>query len=107
MLIHLFVQKIWLRPNAVGQPTIMHNGGEGFKYGVRLIFHLGGKSTSSTKKLTAVNGRSYQFGVTTDIEVVKNHVNGTTLSGSHIQQHGFQLERMLTLRKTINILTKS
>jgi hypothetical protein len=33
----------------------MHNGGEGFKYGVRLIFHLGGKSTSSAKKLTAVN----------------------------------------------------
>jgi hypothetical protein len=32
----------------------MHNGGEGFKYGVRLIFHLGGKSTSSAKKLTAV-----------------------------------------------------
>jgi hypothetical protein len=32
------VQKIWLRPNAVGQPTIMHNG-EGFKYGVRMIFH--------------------------------------------------------------------
>jgi hypothetical protein len=31
------VQKIWLRPNAVGQPTIMHNG-EGFKYGVRMIF---------------------------------------------------------------------
>jgi hypothetical protein len=85
------VQKIWLRPNAVGQPTIMHNGGEGFKYGVRLIFHLGGKSTSSAKKLTAVNGgRSYQFGVTTDIEVVKNHVNGTTLSGSICSTpHGF------------------
>jgi hypothetical protein len=29
--------------------TIMHNGGEGFKYGVRMIFHMGGKSTSSTK----------------------------------------------------------
>jgi hypothetical protein len=31
------VQK-YKRPNAVGQPTIMHNGGEGFKYGVRMIF---------------------------------------------------------------------
>jgi hypothetical protein len=29
-----------------------------------MIFHMGGKSTSSTKKLEAVNaGRSYNFGV--------------------------------------------
>ena len=85
------VQKIWLRPNAVGQPTIMHNGGEGFKYGVRMIFHLGGKSTSSAKKLSAVNGgRSYQFGVQTDIECVKNHVNGIELMGSICSTpHGF------------------
>lgn len=85
------VQKIWLRPNAVGQPTIMHNGGEGFKYGVRLIFHMGGKSTSSAKKLSAINsGRSFQFGVTTDIECVKNHVNGIELMGSICSTpHGF------------------
>ena len=85
------VQKIWLRPNAVGQPTIMHNGGEGFKYGVRMIFHMGGKSTSSAKKLNAVNGgRSYQFGVTTDIECIKNHVNGIELMGSICSTpHGF------------------
>ena len=85
------VQKIWLRPNAVGQPTIMHNGGEGFKYGVRMIFHLGGKSTSSAKKLSAVNGgRGYQFGVQTDIECVKNHVNGIELMGSICSTpHGF------------------
>ncbi len=85
------VQKIWLRPNAVGQPTIMHNGGEGFKYGVRLIFHMGGKSTSSAKKLSAVNGgRSYQFGVMTDIECVKNHVNGLEQMGSICSTaHGF------------------
>lgn len=85
------VQKIWLRPNAVGQPTIMHNGGEGFKYGVRMIFHMGGKSTSSAKKLDATNsGRSYQFGVLTDIECVKNHVNGIELKGSICSTpHGF------------------
>ena len=85
------VQKIWLRPNQVGQPTIMHNGGEGFKYGVRLIFHMGGKSTSSAKKLSAVNGgRSYQFGVMTDIECIKNHVNGIELMGSICSTpHGF------------------
>jgi hypothetical protein len=50
----------------------MHNGGEGFKYGVRLIFHMGGMTTSSAKKLDAVNaGKSYQFGVMTDIKCVK------------------------------------
>lgn len=85
------VQKIWLRPNQVGQPTIMHNGGEGFKYGVRLIFHLGGKSTSSAKKLDAQNsGRKFNFGVRTDIECVKNHVNGIELMGSICSTpHGF------------------
>lgn len=85
------VQKIWLRPNQVGQPTIMHNGGEGFKYGVRLIFHMGGKSTSSAKKLDAVNGgRKFNFGVKTDIECVKNHVNGIELMGSICSTpHGF------------------
>ena len=71
------VQKIWLKPNAVGQPTIMQNGGEGFKYGVRLNFHLGGKTTSSAKKLEATKGgKNYQFGVQVDIECFKNHVNG-------------------------------
>jgi hypothetical protein len=85
------VQKIWLRPNAVGQPTIMHNGGEGFKYGVRMIFHMGGKSTSSAKKLEAVcGGKSYQFGVKTDIECIKNHVNGIERMGSICSTpHGF------------------
>src|ERR1035437_4949746 len=85
------VQKIWLRPNAVGQPTIMHNGGEGFKYGVRMIFHMGGKSTSSAKKLDAtMGGKSYLFGVKTDIECVKNHVNGIERMGSICSTpHGF------------------
>lgn len=85
------VQKIWLRPNAVGQPTVMHNGGEGFKYGVRMIFHMGGKSASSAKKLDAISGgKKYQFGVKTDIECVKNHVNGIELKGSIASTpHGF------------------
>lgn len=85
------VQKIWLRPNAIGQPTIMHNGGEGFKYGVRMIFHLGGKTGSSAKKLDAVNGgNKYQFGVKVDIECVKNHVNGIERMGSICSTpHGF------------------
>ena len=85
------VQKIWLRPNAAGPATIMHNGGEGFKYGVRMIFHMGGKSTSSAKKLDATsNGKKYQFGVRTDIECVKNHVNGIELKGSICSTpHGF------------------
>lgn len=85
------VQKIWLRPNAVGQPTVMHNGGEGFKYGVRLIFHMGGMSTSSAKKLDAVmGGKSYQFGVMTDIKCVKNHVNGIERMGNICSTpHGF------------------
>lgn len=85
------VQKIWLRPNAVGQPTIMQNGGEGFKYGVRMIIHMGGKTTSSAKKLDAVSdGQSYNFGVTVDIECVKNHVNGIEKAGKiSSTTHGF------------------
>lgn len=85
------VQKIWLRPNPVGQPTIMQNGGEGFKYGVRMLFHLGGKTTSSSKKLDAVSeGRSYNYGVKVDIECVKNHVNGIEKSGQIAStSHGY------------------
>lgn len=85
------VQKIWLRPNAVGQPTVMHNGGEGFKYGVRMIFHMGGMTTSSSKKLDAVSGgQKYNFGVMTDIKCVKNHVNGIEYAGTICSTpHGF------------------
>lgn len=85
------VQKIWLQPNQVGQPTIMHKGGDGFKYGVRLIVHLGGKTTSGAKKLSAVNGgRNFQFGVETKIECFKNHVNGIELKGLICSTpHGF------------------
>lgn len=85
------VQKIWLRPNAVGQPTIMHNGGEGFKYGVRMIFHLGGATSSSSKKLDATNsGRKFNFGVQTSIKCVKNHVNGIEKMGEICSTpHGF------------------
>lgn len=85
------VQKIWLKPNPMGEPTIMQNGGEGFKYGVRLIVHMGGKTTSSSKKLKAVkDGKDYQFGVETKIECVKNHVNGVELKGSICSTpHGF------------------
>jgi hypothetical protein len=85
------VQKIWLRPNAVGQPTIMHNGGEGFKYGVRMLFHLGGKMGSSSKKLDAVsNGQSFNYGVKVEIECVKNHVNGIEKKGAIAStSHGF------------------
>lgn len=85
------VQKIWLKPNAVGEPTIMQNGGEGFKYGVRLNIHFGGKTTSSSKKLKATkNGKEYQFGVETKLECIKNHVNGIEMKGSICSTpHGF------------------
>jgi hypothetical protein len=76
------VQKIWLKPNPVGQPTIMQNGGEGFKYGVRLNFHLGGKTTSSSKKKEVTrNGKTYNYGIVVDIECFKNHVNGIEKQG--------------------------
>lgn len=85
------VQKIWLRQNLVGAPTIMQNGGEGFKYGVRMLFHLGGKMGSSTKKLDAVaNGQPFNYGVKVDIECVKNHVNGIEKKGVIAStSHGF------------------
>jgi hypothetical protein len=48
-------------------------------------------STSSAKKLDAVmGGKSYQFGVMTDIKCVKNHVNGIERMGSICSTpHGF------------------
>lgn len=85
------VQKIWLQQNPGGQPTVMQSGGDGFKYGVRMIVHMGGKTTSGNTKLKATNkGRDYQFGVQVKIECVKNHINGIERKGEICSTpHGF------------------
>jgi hypothetical protein len=85
------VQKIWLQPNSIGEPTIMNKGGDGFKYGVRMVIHMGGKKVASAQKLSATSGgKTYQFGVQTKVECIKNHVNGIELKGSICSTpHGF------------------
>lgn len=85
------VQKIWLDSMGMGQPTIKHKGGEGFKYGSRIIIHMGGKTTSGAQKLTATSGgETYSFGVQTRVEGAKNHVNGIEWKGKICSTpHGF------------------
>ena len=85
------VQKIWLDSSGMGQPIIKHKGGEGFRFGVRLIFHLGGKTTSSSKALKATkDGQDYQFGTQTKIEVFKNHLGVITKKGEIVSTaHGY------------------
>jgi hypothetical protein len=75
----------------MGQPIIKHKGGEGFRFGVRLIFHLGGKTTSSSKALKATkDGQDYQFGTQTKIEVFKNHLDVITKKGEIVSTaHGY------------------
>lgn len=78
----LVVNKIWLDNSGMGQPIIKHSGGEGFKFGARLIVHMGGKTTSSAAKISATSkGAEFQFATVTKIEVVKNHVTNVTLKG--------------------------
>lgn len=85
------VQKIWLDNSGMGQPVIKHKGGEGFRYGVKLVFHLGGKTTSSSKALKATtSGQDYQFGTQTRIEVFKNHIGVITKKGEIVSTaHGY------------------
>lgn len=89
------VQKIWLQPNAVGQPTVRHKGGDAWLFASRLISHHGGKISSSVKQISAVSkGKEITFGTETAIEIVKNHVGGPfggiSMSGKLISTpHGF------------------
>lgn len=85
------VNKIWLDSSGMGQPVVKHSGGEGFKFGARLIIHMGGKTTSSASALKATSGgKEFQFGMATKIEVAKNQVNGVTLKGKIAStSHGF------------------
>lgn len=90
------VNKVWLDSSGMGQPVIKHSGGEGFKFGARLIIHMGGKTTSGASALKATTSvgkhksREFQFGMLTKIEVAKNQVNGVTLKGKIAStSHGF------------------
>jgi hypothetical protein len=76
------VNKIWLDNSGMGMPIIKQSGGEGFLYMARLIFHLGGKTTSSSSKVKATSkGMDYVVCSVTKIEVVKNHLNNLTQMG--------------------------
>ncbi len=83
------VQKIWIDNMAAG--VVKHKGGEAFYYGSRLIIHLGGIQSHSTKAIVATKDkRDVSFGIQTKIKVVKNQVNGISLDGSIISTpHGF------------------
>lgn len=88
------VQKIWLQPNAVGQPTVKHSGGEFWWYNPRIIVHIGGANSNSLKAHTATsNGQSYIIGTECKISVVKHQLtyDGTPLSDKKIVStpHGF------------------
>lgn len=89
------VQKIWLQANAAGPPTIKHKGGDAFWYASRLIFHHGGKMTSSVTQISAVSkGKEITYGTQAAIEIAKNQVGGVlggiSVSGKLISTpHGF------------------
>lgn len=85
------VNKIWLDNSGMGQPVIKHSGGEGFKFGARLIIHMGGKTTSGAKAIKITHkSDEYLLGMETRIEVAKNQVNGITRKGVIAStSHGF------------------
>ena len=85
------VQKIWMQPNPVGQPTIKQKGGDAVLYATRYLLHFGGHNAASAKRLYAtIKGRSYGWGTQTNLKCVKNHVTGVELEGEIISTpHGF------------------
>lgn len=76
------VNKVWLDNMQMGGPQVKNSGGEGFGYSARLIIHMGGVASPSIERLKAVSGgETYQYGIQTKINVVKNHVNDITYEG--------------------------
>jgi len=96
------VNKVWLNNLGGAQPTMKQKGGEGFRYHNRLIFLMGGKLTSSARKVVATaGGETYAFGVQSKIEVVKNQVNGVESKGEVCSTpHGFVNPDKLTEYKS-------
>lgn len=88
------VNKIWMQANAMGQPTVMHSGGDFFKYNARLIIHIGGANVAGVKQHTATSsGRTYVVGNEVKISIFKCHLtfDGAVLSDNKIvgTAHGF------------------
>lgn len=77
-----FVNKVWVDNMQMGAPQIKTSGGDGTKWFSRLRIHLGGVTTSSVEKLSAVkDGKSYRYGIATKIKIVKNQVTGIEYEG--------------------------
>lgn len=92
------VQKIWMKSNPVGQPTVMHSGGDGIFYHARLIYHLGGHAVSGIKLHTATSkGVDFMVGVECKVSIPKYQIEytGMPLSGNAIvsTEHGFVLPK--------------
>lgn len=71
------VNKIWNDSiNSIsGLPSIELKNGKTLFYSSRLIFHCGGVSKASTKKLTATaKGQTYRYGTLSKLKVTKNQL---------------------------------
>jgi hypothetical protein len=76
------VNKVWVDNMQMGGPQVKNSGGEGFGYSARLIIHMGGVASPSIERLKAISGgETYQYGIQTKINIVKNHVNDITYEG--------------------------
>lgn len=77
-----FVNKVWVDNMQMGQPQLKTSGGDGTKWFSRLRIQLGGITSPSTKKLTAVyNGETYRYGISTKVKVYKNQITGIEYEG--------------------------
>lgn len=69
------VQKIWI--DNMGAGVVKHKGGEAFFFASRLIYHFGGVAAHGTKMVGATSKkRPVNYGVETNVKVVKNHIDG-------------------------------
>jgi hypothetical protein len=102
------VQKIWI--DSMGAGVVKHKGGEAFFYGSRLIYHHGGIISHGTRAVAAVSkGRDVKYGVETNVNVAKNHIDGPlggiSLEGKIISTpHGFITKDEIDEYKKKNIL---
>ena len=76
------VNKVWVNNMDMGAPQLKTSGGDGVKWFSRLRIHLGGITSASVEKLSAtLDGKTYRYGITTKIKVLKNQVTGIEYEG--------------------------
>lgn len=78
------ITKIWVSPpeTPMSSPRVNSKGGTAIIYDASLVILYGGIMNAGTSKLIAISqGKTYNWGVRTKVQVEKNHIGGLSTKG--------------------------